>query len=29
MVAHYLAVSHYCMRRWNECIEAGYRALGG
>jgi tetratricopeptide (TPR) repeat protein len=27
MAAFFLAVSHFCMRRWEECIEAGYRAL--
>ena len=25
--AFFLAVSHFCMRRWEEAIEAGYRAL--
>src|SRR6185503_20367325 len=25
--AFFLAVSHFCMRRWEEAIDAGYRAL--
>ena len=27
MAAHFIAVSHFCMRRWEDAIEAGYRTL--